>query len=141
VTPVTDANLRLMAAARPPTGDPVADADHATVMADLRAAVCLAAGVAPEDIGPGGYDYSAAGFARVRASWLRHIEMFGLGLFDENPEKVLADWSQVRPEFTAGEDWRAEGAELHRVRYPDGCHVAGDDTWPCVVCDPVDEYV
>jgi hypothetical protein len=43
VSPVTAATLRLMAAARPLTGDPVADADHQTTMADLRAALCLAA--------------------------------------------------------------------------------------------------
>lgn len=133
---VTAANLRLMAAARPRTGDPVADADHATTMADLRAAICLAAGVSPDDIGPSGHDYSAAGFARVRAGWLRHIEMFGTGLFDTNAEQVLELWSRHRPDLTAGEDWRGQGAALHRARYPGGCRMSRDDTWPCVLCWP-----
>ena len=138
MTPVIAANLRLMAAARPRTGDPVADANQQTIMADLRAAICLAAGVSPDDIGPGGYDYSAAGFARVRASWLGHIEMFGLAMFDDNPEQVLADWSEVRPDFTEGEDWRAEGTKLHRVRYPDGDCMPGHER-ACVICTPLPE--
>ena len=80
---MSNATLRLMANARPRTGDPVADADHATTMADLRAAVCLEAGVAPGDIGPLGHDHSEAGYQRVRLSWMRHLEQWGITLFDD----------------------------------------------------------
>jgi hypothetical protein len=136
------ANLRLVCAARPRTGDAVADADHQTAMADLRAAVCLANGVSPDDIGPRGHDHSKAGYARVRVSWVRHIEQFGLGMFDDNPERVLGYWREVQPELARGDDWRAEGARLHKERYPEGCRMAADDTWPCVICSPVpDEWL
>lgn len=139
MTLVTAANLRLMSAARPRTGDPVADADHQTTMADLRAAICLAAGVSPDDIGPGGYDYSPAAYASVRASWLRHIRQWGIGLWDSNAEQVQARWAEVRPDLVSlDESWRETGAALHRQDYPDGCPRAADDTWPCVLCSPYD---
>jgi hypothetical protein len=139
---VTAANLRLMFAAKPQTGDPVTDADQQTVMADLRAAVCLAAGVSLDDIGPRGHDYSAAGRERVKLSWLRHIEQFGLTMFDSRPEEVQADWLRCRPDFAQpGEDWREEGAALHRKRYPGGECMPGCDRC-CVICTPIpDEWL
>jgi hypothetical protein len=134
------ANLRLMFAARPRTGDPVADADQQTTMADLRAAVCLAGGVSAGDIGPLGHDYSPAGRERVRLSWLRHIEQFGLTLFDRSAEQVQADWARCRPGLAQpGENWREEGAALHRARYPEGGCRPGDVMRTCVICYPCEE--
>jgi hypothetical protein len=132
--------LALMARARPRTGDPVADADHATSMADLRTAVCLSGGVSPDDIGPLGHDYSAAGRGRVKLSWLRHIEQFGLAMFDVTVEEVQADWAAHRPDLAhEGESWRGEGAALHRARYPEGGCRPGDIMRTCAICDPFEE--
>jgi hypothetical protein len=133
--------LTLMATARPRTGDPVEDANHQTTMADLRAAICLAGGISPDDIGPLGHDHSAAGWARVKKSWLRHIEQFGLTMFDSTVEEVQADWRRYRPDLAQpGDDWREEGAALHRARYPEGDCRPGDIMRTCVICDPVEEY-
>ena len=133
MSPVTAATLRLMAAARPLTGDPVADADHQTTMADLRAAICLADGMPADDIGPLGHDHSAAGYARVRASWVSHIAMFGLSMFEDGPDEVLTMWRGIQPGLAAGDDWRSAGGAAHKERY-DGAD-CGRET--CVVCFPL----
>lgn len=128
------ANLRLMLAARQLTANPVADADHQTTMADLRAAVCLAAGVDPADIGPLGHDYSSDGYARVRQSWMHHIGQWGIAMFDNSLSDVTALWQAARPDLTAGDDWREAGAQLHKAAYPAGGCFYGDR---CVICFPV----
>lgn len=121
-------------AGRQRPADPVARADFVTSVADLRAAVCLEAGVDPADIGSLGFDYSNAAYARVRRSWVGHIGQFGLTLFDSGLEQAFAIWQGIRPDLTAGDDWRAAGAEAHKERYVDGC---GREA--CVVCFPLPE--
>jgi hypothetical protein len=133
---VTHANLRLMAAARLRTGDPVTDADQQTSMADLRAAVCIEAGVAIGDISPLGYDHSDRGYSSVRASWVRHIGQWGITLFDEHAEEAFALWQKARPDLAEGDDWREAGAQAHKDAYPDGGCFYGDR---CVICSPVPE--
>jgi hypothetical protein len=130
------ANLRLVCAARPRTGDAVADADHQTTMADLRAAICLAAGVSPDEIGPLGHDHSARGYANVRQSWMRHVEQWGITMFDDTMSDVIAIWQKARPDLTAGDDWREAGAKTHQAAYPDGGCFYGDR---CVICSPLPE--
>jgi hypothetical protein len=130
------ANLALLLAARPRTGDAVADADHQTTMADLRAAVCLAGGIDPADIGPLGHDHSDAGYASVRQGWMRHIEQWGITMFDDNLSDVIALWQRARPDLIAGDDWREAVEKLHRTAYPVGGCFYGDR---CVICYPVPE--
>lgn len=129
--------MRLVVNARPPTGDPVADADQATKMADLRAAVCISAGVAIDDISPLGYDHSDAGYARVRAGWVSHIRQWGITMFDCHVEGAFALWQAARPDLAAGDDWREAGAAAHSAAYPDGGCFYGDH---CVICHSVEEY-
>lgn len=131
-----DANLRLVCTARPRTGDPVADADHQTTMADLRAAVCLAGGVSPDEIGPLGHDHSKAGYESVRRSWMRHVEQWGITMFDGTMAGVIAMWQEARPDLIAGDDWREAAEKLHRTAYPVGGCFYGDR---CVICYPVPE--
>jgi hypothetical protein len=128
---VSWASVRLVCLSQP--DDPVERADWRTSQADLRTAICLDSGVALEDISPLGYDHSDNGYQRVRASWVRHIEQFGLGMFDRNPAQVLELWQGFRPDLAAGDDWAAEGAGLHRRRYPggEGCMLRD-----CAACDP-----
>jgi hypothetical protein len=130
--------------ARP--ADPVARADFETSVADLRAAVCIEAGVAPEDISPLGYDNSDAAYARVRAGWVRHIEQFGVAMFDRGVEWAHGLWLDARPDLAVGDDWHAEGEKLHRARYPLGCWHGRENVacYPapagsCVICCPVPE--
>lgn len=85
-------------------------------MADSRIALCLARGVDPDDIDPAsGYDYSRRAYDRVRQSWIWNIKMHGLSDTYDRPhlDKALANWTTHRPEFTAGDDWLAEGAAAH----------------------------
>lgn len=133
---MSGASVRLVVNARPPTGDPVADANHATTMADLRAAVCISAGVAIDDISPLGYDHSDAGYARVRASWVHHIGQWGITMFDCHVDDAFALWADARPDLTAGDDWREAGVKTHQVAYPDGGCFYGDR---CVICSPLPE--
>jgi hypothetical protein len=129
--------VSLVVNARPPTGDPVADADHAAMMADLRAAVCISAGVAIDDISPLGYDHSDAGYVRVRSGWVRHIEQWGISMFDCHVGDAFALWQAARPDLTAGDDWREVGARAHRAAYPDGSSCFYGER--CVVCHPYEE--
>lgn len=126
-------NFVIFAGAERPA-DPVARGDFETSVADLRAAVCLEAGVDPADISPLGYDHSAAAYERVRASWTDHIGQFGLSMFDSSPEQVLAIWREIKPGLARGDDWRAEGSRLHKERYAGDC---GRET--CVICFPLPE--
>lgn len=87
--------------------DPVAVADRRTSMADARIALCLAYGVALEDIDPAsGYDYSAASYGHVRASWQGLARMHGLSRFFDGPvlDRVIARWRARRPDLVV-DDW------------------------------------
>jgi hypothetical protein len=126
------ANLRLMflAGGERPT-DPAALADLMTSIADARAAVCLAAGVAPEFIDVAGYDISDASYASVRRSWVRHIGQWGYSEMFDGPHLGGAEacWLASRPDLMAGDDWLADGVAGHRLSYPEGC-----DRSSCDVC-------
>lgn len=111
--------------------DPVALADFETSAADLRAAVCLEAGVSPADISPLGYDNSDAAYGRVRAGWMSHVEQWGITLHDHHLAEAHGLWLAARPELATGDDWHAEGSKLHREAYPDGGCFYGDN---CVIC-------
>ncbi|MFF7021433.1 hypothetical protein ACFY97_10500 [Streptomyces klenkii] len=111
------ANLLLMHYARSPLDCPVCEADRLTSMADARAGICIAAGVAIDDIDPAsGYDHSRRGYNLVRASWVDLIRQHGASEFHEIPdiEEVRASWAEKRPEFIEGDDWLAEAFAAHR---------------------------
>lgn len=126
--------------------DPVERANFETSVADLRAAVCLEAGTSPEDISPLGYDHSNRGYRIARASWVNHVEQFGITWFRTDVEEAHAIWMAARPDLAAGDDWRAAGEAAHRGRYPAGCLTdsAGAEYAPgrsCEICTPVpDEW-
>ncbi|MFE7479995.1 hypothetical protein [Streptomyces sp. NPDC057552] len=111
------ATLLLMHYARSPMDCPVCEADRLTSMADARAGIGIAAGVAIDDIDPAsGYDYSRRSYARVRASWIDLIRQHGAAEFHEIPdiEEVRAAWAEKRPEFVEGDDWMPEAVAAHR---------------------------
>jgi hypothetical protein len=115
------ASARFIAfAGRPRPADPAERADFETSVADLRAAVCVSAGVAIEDISPLGYDHSDAAYARVRAGWVRHIGQWGITMFDCHVDEAFALWQAARPDLAAGDDWRAAGVAAHKDACPDG---------------------
>ncbi|WP_372407235.1 hypothetical protein [Streptomyces luteireticuli] len=90
--------------------------DHATSMADARIALCIASGVALEDIDPAsGYDRSRHSYDRVRSSWIDSMRQHGISPYYDVPrmEKVYTRWAEKRPEFTAGDDWLTAGREAH----------------------------
>ena len=103
--------------------DPVELADRRTALADARALLCLAHGVPAEDISASGYDLTHRSYRSVRASWIGHIEGHGFNqLFDARAlAEAFGYWAQVRPAFTAGDDWLAAGARLHAARFLAGC--------------------
>jgi hypothetical protein len=117
------ASVRLVVNARPPTGDPVTDADHATTMADLRAALCLATGVPQEYISSLGFDISDKGYANVKASWVRYIGQWGWSAQFDGPHLARAFdlWRHDRPDLAVDGDWFAPGVYAHADRYPGGC--------------------
>jgi hypothetical protein len=123
-------------AGRKRPADPVERADFETTMADLRAAVCLEAGVAPEFIDSRGYDISDKSYARARASWVRHIRQWGINLFRTDVEEAFALWQDSRPDLAEGDDWREAGAQAHKAVYPGGGCFYGDC---CVICCPYAE--
>ncbi len=100
---------RIRQIAGPRTGNPVIDADHATSMADARIALCLAKGIAPEDIDPAsGYDLSRDAYERSRASWQYHAEHFGLTDWTRaGIAQAYATWVERRPQYANGDDWFA----------------------------------
>ncbi|MFC9818007.1 hypothetical protein ACFVJM_38830 [Streptomyces virginiae] len=111
--------------------------DRATAMADARTALCLAAGVDIEDIDPAsGYDISRRAYRRSRQSWIDHMGQEGLSYFYVRPdlEKVVARWTERRPQYTAGDDWAAAGVDAH-IRYwrERGGHCRHKD---CLLHDP-----
>uniref|UniRef100_UPI003F491FA7 hypothetical protein n=1 Tax=Nonomuraea sp. CA-251285 TaxID=3240002 RepID=UPI003F491FA7 len=84
--------------------------DRRTSMADARIALCLAQGVAPEDIDPAsGYDYSAEAYARVRESWRNLARQHGFSRFYDGPhyERAIAAWRARRPDLVV-DNWIEE---------------------------------
>ncbi|MEU4576129.1 hypothetical protein [Nonomuraea sp. NPDC023979] len=82
--------------------DPVAEADRCTSTADARIGLCLAAGVDIKDIDPAlGFDYSAASYERVRASWRNLARVHGFSHFHDGPayEAAIARWRARRPDL------------------------------------------
>jgi hypothetical protein len=85
------------------TTDPAAP-DARTTLADLRTALCIASGIALDDIDPAqGYDTSRRSFDAARASWGQGP----LGLTSERMrtgyERATAYWQARRPEWMT--DW------------------------------------
>ncbi|MEU5433851.1 hypothetical protein AB0G73_10800 [Streptomyces sp. NPDC020719] len=110
------ANLLLMHYARSPLDCPAREADRLTSMADARAAICLAAGVAIEDIDPAsGYNHSRAAYDRARASWINLIRQHGASEFHEVRDIAWARelWAAKRPDFVQGDDWLTEALDAH----------------------------
>jgi hypothetical protein len=94
--------------------------DKATSMADARSALCLAQGVALEDIDSSGYDRSERSYRSVRRSWVGLIEQHGWDAFYQGDalKRIFANWQRVRPERTSGdsaEAWLADGIAAHRA--------------------------
>lgn len=90
--------------------DPVLRADSRTSMNDARIALCVARGIALEDIdAASGHDWSRRGYESVRQSWRIHAA--DVGAFGEWSqaayEEAFARWAERRPEFTDGDDWLA----------------------------------
>ncbi|MFI1799828.1 hypothetical protein ACH427_21085 [Streptomyces sp. NPDC020379] len=111
------ANLLLMHYARSPLGCPVREADRLTSMADARIAICVASGVAIEDIDPAsGYNHSRAAYERARASWIDLIRQHGASEFHEVRDIAWARglWAEKRPEFVEGDDWLTEALDAHK---------------------------
>jgi hypothetical protein len=100
------------------------DPDKRTSLADARIALCLARGVAMDDIDPSmGYDYSRAAYDESRRSWVLFIRDEGWSDFYDkqgrfDPAPAYDNWSMRRPHFTAGDDWLAAGIAAHRERHP-----------------------
>lgn len=95
-------------------------ADNRTSMADARTGICLAAGVAINDIDPAtGYDISARAYQNVRQSWVTTIRLHGW-CGDYRPESDLPDvfaaWVERRPDLTVDDSadaWLQDGADAH----------------------------
>jgi hypothetical protein len=134
---MSTASLRFVVfAGRKRPADPVALADFGTAVADLRAAVCLEAGVDQADISSLGYDHSNAAYERVRAGWVSHIRQWGITLHDHSLTEAYGLWLAARPDLATGDDWRADGAKLHREAYLDGgCFYGSGCVLCCLVAD------
>ncbi|MFI6900367.1 hypothetical protein ACIBKY_03845 [Nonomuraea sp. NPDC050394] len=84
--------------------DPVMEADRRTSMNDARTALCLALGIAEQDIDPAsGHDYSAEAYESVRASWRYHARHHGLSRFYDGPayRRAIDSWQARRPDLAA----------------------------------------
>lgn len=94
------------------------DPDQRTSMADARIALCIAYGIAIDDIDPAsGYNYSRGAYDRARQSWVSNIKYHGFSeIYDRaNLDSALANWTERRPEYTTGDDWLAAGAAAHHT--------------------------
>lgn len=82
-------------------------ADRKTSLADARIALCLAQGIALDDIDPAsGYSLSRESYEQVRQSWRNQVKQPGWSEYlRPDYEKAFAFWSVRRPEFTNGDDW------------------------------------
>lgn len=110
LTQAAAARLRAIATRRPARTDLVAMADHATSMADARAALCVARGVPFDDIDGTGYSLTRDSYERSRQSWRNAFKDDG-GLTDYTRpwhEEAVAYWTAQRPQFIKGDDWFAD---------------------------------
>ena len=81
--------------------------DMATSRADARTALCIAQGVAMEDIDPSlGYDRSERAYRSVRASHVRNLrEQPGSEYAARDARWAHAIWQRHRPDLAEGDDW------------------------------------
>lgn len=101
---------------------PTAEADRRTSTADARIALCLARGVAMDDIDPAsGYDLSRRAYDAARQSWIDVIEGRGLseGYTRLRLDRAFDYWAKRRSGFTDGDDWAAAGLAAHRAYWDD----------------------
>lgn len=92
------------------------DPDQRTSMSDSRIALCLARGVAMDDIDPAsGYNYSRSAYDHTRQSWVIYIRDWGLSDIYDRPalERAIANWTAHRPDYIAGDDWLKAATEAH----------------------------
>lgn len=98
--------------------------------------MCLARGVDVDDIDPtDGYDISRRAYESSRRSWVDNMQSDGLSYFYVRPhlEKVVANWTRLRPEFIEGDDWAAAGARAHLASWQErGGRCRSDD---CLIHD------
>ena len=69
-----------------------------------------------DDIDPSsGYNYSPAAYDSCRRSWVSNIAVHGFSGIYDGPglTRALANWTEHRPEFTAGDDWFADAEKAH----------------------------
>ncbi|MEE4546436.1 hypothetical protein V2S66_31290 [Streptomyces sp. V4-01] len=118
------------------------DPDQRTSMADSRIALCLARGVAMDDIDPAsGYDYSRAAYDRCRHSWVWNIKEHGYSESYDSPalNRAIDSWAAHRPDFLEGDDWLAAGLAAHRAHWATidiTCSFDG----VCDICTTGDEH-
>lgn len=92
------------------------DPDQRTSMSDARIFLCVARGVAMDDIDPAsGYNYSRRAYDRCRQSWVSNIKYHGLSNLYEGVafKRAIANWTAHRPGFIAGDDWLADAEKAH----------------------------
>lgn len=116
----SNARLRMMSLARDRDDlRTVAGVEQRTSMNDARIALCVAMGVDLEHIDPSsGHSISRAAYGHSRDSWVRHIAEWGWNDLDDGPAlaEVMERWTARRPQFTAGDDWKAAGLAVHLER-------------------------
>lgn len=91
--------------------------DRRTSLADAQIALCVARGVALDDIDPfSGYSMSRSAYDAARHSWISFIKFQGFNEgYDQQPlDKALAFWLERRPQYLNGDDWLAAGMAAHR---------------------------
>lgn len=116
------AAARLRAAALPSSEErakltPEQIVDRRTSLADAQIALCVARGVALDDIDSfSGYSMSRSAYDAARHSWISLIKFHGFNDdYDQQPlDKALAWWAERRPQYLAGDDWLAAGMAAHR---------------------------
>lgn len=84
--------------------------DARTSLADARAALCIARGVDLDDIDPStGHDLSRRAYDTARRSWRSLAREDGLTQYTRAKMRAAYDrWAQLRPDFTASDDWFAD---------------------------------
>ncbi|MGV9891759.1 hypothetical protein [Streptomyces sp. NPDC003395] len=92
-------------------------ADREQSMVDARIALCIAQGVALDDIDPSsGYSMSRSSYEAVRHSWISSMRYHGFNdeYERESFDEALAFWAERRPQYLDGDDWLAAGLAAHR---------------------------
>jgi hypothetical protein len=109
------------------TPEQVADR-RLTSLADARIALCVAQGVAFDDIDPSsGRSMSHSSFKAVRHSWISSMRYHGFNdEYEREPlDKALAFWAERRPQYLDGDDWLAAGMIAHREYWEGVGHGCG----------------